>query len=82
MTGVQRLVRLIALCPLCHGCKHMGRSGIVLPADEFTRLRQHFATVNGIAYGDFHRILDEAGEQWLARDRVSWSQDLSAFLSG
>jgi hypothetical protein len=86
-TGVQRLVRLIALCPLCHQCKHMGRSGVVLPEAEFHRVLDHFARVNGwpprgqVTQDLFNAHYDATGEEWLRRNELSWTQDLSAFLA-
>jgi len=79
--GVQRLIRLIALCPQCHACKHMGRSVTVLPPQVLAGLVDHFVTVNGITQEQYLQASSEAMAEWNERNKLSWSQDLSAFLN-
>jgi hypothetical protein len=65
---VQRLVRLIALCPACHEVKHLGladkrgRQGAALA---------HLARVNGWTAADAEVVF----EQWAARSRHDWTLD-------
>ena len=67
---VQRLVRLIALCPACHEVKHFGLAG--------TRGRRgaalsHLARVNGWSVADADAYIEAAFEQWASRSRHEWT---------
>ena len=69
---VQRLVRLIALCPGCHEVKHVGlaemrgRRGAALA---------HLARVNGWSVADADAYIEAAFEQWASRSRHEWILD-------
>jgi len=83
--GVQRLVRLIALCPDCHGTKHLGFTRTVKGEAEYGRLLDHMVAVNGWGRGDnAQRMLDDvlraAEAEWERRNRIEWTQDLATFL--
>jgi len=72
-TKVQRLERLIALCPACHQVKHagfaskQGRLGAVVG-----QLRK----VNGWSFEDAELYLEAAFEQWSMRSRYQWTLDI------
>lgn len=72
--SVQRLVGLIALCPACHGVKHLGRSHVKGRGDEaidqLMKINQWSAT-QADAYIEL--VLDI----WKLRSRVPWRLDLS-----
>jgi hypothetical protein len=70
-SGVQRLVRLIALCPQCHACKHMGRSVTVLPPQVLADLVGHFLAVNGMTREQYQRATSEAMTKWEERNKLS-----------
>lgn len=69
---VQRLERLIALCPSCHEVKHFGlaetrgRRGAALV---------HLARVNGWSAADAETYVEAAFEQWASRSRREWILD-------
>ena len=80
--ATQRLVRLIALCPLCHRCKHMGRSYNVMTPEQFSEVRAHFMRVNGMRYPEeFDDYNAQVQEQWQYHNALNWSQDLSIILN-
>ena len=79
--GTQRLVGLIALCPDCHHCKHMGRSFNMMPPGEFRRLQRHFMRVNRMRETEFDEYSARIKETWQDRNSFTWSQDLTAFLN-
>lgn len=81
MNGLQRLLRLIALCPACHAAKHYGRSAIVRFPDGLRKLRQHMMSVNGCSEKELNLSLAEARRIWDERNRLEWSQDLSSFFT-
>lgn len=76
--GVQRLVRMIALCPACHEVKHIGLAGIKGRGDV---ARAHLAAVNGWTAAVASRYVDEAFAVWSARSGRAWSLDVSALAS-
>lgn len=72
-TGVQRLSRLIALCPLCHKGHHLGiarRLGM-LPA-----VKAQLLYVNGWTPAQMEREVQEAYEVWEQRCEMPWKVDL------
>jgi hypothetical protein len=76
--GVQRLVRMIALCPACHEVKHIGFAEIKGRGDV---ARAHLAAVNGWSAAVASRYVDEAFAVWSARSGRAWSLDVSALAS-
>jgi hypothetical protein len=78
--GVQRLIRIIALCPRCHQCKHMGRSRRTMPTHEYRKVIDHFLTVNGISIEKYYIHLAEVQSRTEYQLTLEWSQDLSKFI--
>jgi hypothetical protein len=80
----QRLVGLIALCPDCHGVKHLARTRLVSieqgdPSIYENALR-HLAAVNGWDDARVQAYLSEANELLQRREALgTWVQDFSAF---
>lgn len=72
---VQRLLRMIALCPACHEVKHIGLAGIKGRGDL---AREHLATVNGWTSAEASRYVDEAFAIWRLRSGQTWKLDISA----
>jgi len=77
-TGVQRLVRMIALCPACHEVKHIGLAGLKGRGDI---ARAHLAAVNGWTAEVAAQYVDEAFAVWRARSGRAWALDVSALAS-
>lgn len=76
--GVQRLVRMIALCPACHEVKHIGLAGI---KGRGNIAREHLAAVNGWTASAASQYVDQAFTLWRARSSREWSLDVSALAS-
>jgi hypothetical protein len=72
-TGVQTLVRMIALCPDCHQVKHFGLAEV---KGEGARARAHLARVNGWTLEQADAYLAEAFRVWAQRGQASWTLDL------
>lgn len=73
--GVQRLDRIMALCPMCHAVQHLGR------ANAHGQLRSavaHMAKVNGWSSQDAILMAEVAFEQWAQRSQRQWDLDLRA----
>jgi hypothetical protein len=76
--GIQRLVRMIALCPACHEVKHIGLAGLKGRGEVASA---HLAKVNGWASEVAARYVDEAFAIWRTRSSRTWSLDVSALVS-
>ena len=71
---VQKLVGLIALCPLCHQVKHIGRAmAIGKQAEAF----QHLATVNDWDHKQVIEHVAQEFETYKGRSKFSWILDIS-----
>jgi hypothetical protein len=76
--ATQRLIRLIALCPKCHECKHMGRSFRVMPRERFLEVVEHFRRVNEMTQQEYESYVSWNMGRWQYQNTLNWSQDLSA----
>lgn len=72
--GVQRLVRLVALCPPCHKCQHPGLAQI---NGEFEDCVKHYMKVNGVDEETARDDFREAFKEWSERNKTSWELDIS-----
>ena len=75
-TGVQELCGILALCPFCHKCHHLGiakRLGM-LPA-----VKQHMLQVNNWNTAQLDAAIVEAYELWEQQSAWPWVVDLSWF---
>lgn len=73
--GVQRLLRLIALCPACHEVQHFGRAQAI---GRGAQALAHLMKVNGWDEGTARAHVAEAFETWRRRNRIIWTLDLDA----
>lgn len=71
---IQRLVRLIALCPSCHEVKHIGLANVRGRGEKATA---HLARVNSWSIADAQLYIEGCFETWLRRSRHQWTLDLS-----
>ena len=72
---VQRLLRLVALCPACHAVKHMGFSGTIGRLDEALA---HLVAVNSWPAERAVAYTKAAFAQRLERSQHDWVLDLDA----
>jgi hypothetical protein len=75
---VQRLVRMIALCPACHEVKHIGLAGLKGRGEQASA---HLAKVNGWTPQATARYIDQAFAIWEERSGRTWSLDVSALAA-
>jgi len=75
---IQKLVRLIALCPQCHQVKHPGLANIKGKTDEVI---QQLIKVNKITKQQANDLLGNAFQEWERKSMYQWKIDLS-FLDG
>jgi hypothetical protein len=77
-TGVQRLVRMVALCPGCHEVKHIGLAGIKGRGEIAAA---HLSEVNGWTPQVAAVYIDQAFDVWIERSDRTWSLDVSALAA-
>lgn len=71
--NVQRLVRLIALCPACHEVKHFGLAQL---RGRQVQALAHLAVINGWSVETAREHLQRSGAEYQERSRVRWQLDL------
>jgi hypothetical protein len=71
---IQKLVRLVALCPACHEVKHIGLAGL---RGKGNAARAHLAKVNDWSMEDAGLYIEGCFEVWHRRSRHEWKLDLS-----
>ncbi|HEX8137985.1 MAG TPA: HNH endonuclease [Pyrinomonadaceae bacterium] len=71
---VQKLVRLLALCPACHEVKHIGLAHV---RGNQARAVAHLARVNGWSLSDASFYVEGCFELWHRRSCHQWTLDLS-----
>jgi 5-methylcytosine-specific restriction endonuclease McrA len=71
---VQRLDRMVALCPSCHEVKHYGRATRVGTAP---RAFEHLRRVNGWTEDEANAHIEEAWTEWERRSQHKWTLDLA-----
>src|SRR5713101_2941475 len=72
---VQNLAGFIALCEMCHHCKHMGLAGILANKgqSDFKKVIEHFMRVNQCSYEEFEAYKNEAFKIWAERSQYPWT---------
>lgn len=70
----QTLIGIMALCPLCHMCKHWGRSRSQGNEDMCI---EHIMQVNGWTLKRLYRHIQARMEQHQRRSLVQWTVDIS-----
>lgn len=78
---IQKLVRLIALCPSCHSVKHIGNS-LLRGVEEgtlshFQDALCHFQAVNVLTQKEATELLKDAFNIWEERNSHQWKCDVS-----
>lgn len=75
---VQRLDRLVALCPACHQVKH---AGFASKQGKLGEVVAQLVAVNGWGEADVELYLEAVFETWAARSRHQWTLDITVLQS-
>ena len=75
-TGVQALAGLMALCPFCHKCHHLG---IARRLGMLSEVKRHMLQVNSWSPQQLEQAIQEAYELWEQRSAWPWVVDLRWF---
>lgn len=71
---IQRLKKLIALCPTCHKVKHIGFAST---QNRGTMAAKHLAKINNWTKQDTDLYIEASFETWSQRSQFSWQIDLT-----
>lgn len=71
---IQKLERLIALCPNCHKVKHIG---LTTMNGELDLAIRHLMIVNKISEKEANSIIKKSFSIWKKRNQFDWSLDIS-----
>lgn len=69
---IQKLVRLIALCPACHEVKHIGFAKVKGREKEAT---EYLMKINNISENEADEYLKNVWEKWRDRNNYEWKLD-------
>jgi hypothetical protein len=75
---IQKLVRIVALCQLCHQSTHIGLAGI---NGKYEQAKEHLKKVRNFSEKEFLEHENNAWEIWRERNKIKWNLDLSLITS-
>ena len=72
---IQKLDRMIALCPSCHNVKHLGRAKVI---GQYQPAVSQLMKVNGWSREEVHKYEKEVFVKWSERSKHDWNLNLDA----
>lgn len=78
---IQKLAGFIALCPMCHHCKHLGKAGLLAAEGklDMEKVVEHFMRVNQCSREDYLAHKAEAFATWHKRNEYAWTTNLGKY---
>ena len=78
---IQKLEGFIALCEMCHHCKHMGKAALLAGAGklDIEKVIDHFMRVNQCSREVYEEHARRAWDTWKARSEHEWTTELGAY---
>ena len=70
---IQKLIRVIGLCPSCHAVKHYG---LQMVRNRDLIAKKHLKTINNWSYSECDEYIQEVFKKWEQRSRYNWILDL------
>lgn len=74
-THMQKLTRMIALCPACHNVKHLGRAQAI---GQYKVAMHHLCKTNKWTMEEARDYAVKVFNQWRERSRHQWKLDIRA----
>ena len=74
-TKKQKLMRIIALCKLCHSATHYGHS--LKKTKNILKLNEHIKKIKKIDDEELEEHINESFKIWKMRNKIKWELDLS-----
>lgn len=75
--GIQTLIDIWPLCPLCHQVKHLGRTRMHATPRQWARVIGHLQRVNAWPDWKVEKAVQLAFEIWELRSQTQWKLDVS-----
>lgn len=72
--GIQKLVGLVSLCPLCHKAKHIGLAEL---NGEYMLVLNHIQKVNKMSLKQASEFVAEAFQLWDEQSKYDWELDIT-----
>ena len=73
-TQTQKLIRIIALCKLCHSATHYGHSKRTKNMDK---INMHIKKINNYNDEELKNHIKESYDIWKSRNNIKWNLDFS-----
>lgn len=73
-TQTQKLVRIIALCKLCHSATHYGHSKRTKNMDK---INNHIKKINNYNEDELKEHIKDGYDIWKSRNKIKWNLDFS-----
>jgi len=73
-TKTQKLIRIIALCKLCHQATHYGHSKA---SKNINKINEHIKKIQNYNDNELKIHIDDAYKTWRERNKINWNIDLS-----
>lgn len=77
-TQTQKLIRIIALCKLCHSATHYGHSK---RSKNIDRINNHIKKINNYNDEELKNHIKESYDLWKNRNKIKWNLDFSILLN-
>ena len=77
-TKIQKLIRIIALCKLCHQATHYGHSKM---KKDIIKINEHIKKIRKINDEELNKHIEDAYEIWKERNKINWTIDLSIIIN-
>ena len=77
-TKTQKLIRIIALCRLCHAATHYGHSKRTKNIDK---INNHIKKINNYTEEELKEHIDKSYDIWKNRNKIKWILDFSILLN-
>ena len=78
---IQKLQGFIALCPMCHHCKHIGLAEILADQGklDFNQIIEHFMRVNQCSVEEYQAHSSQSWKTWRMRNNFQWTTELGSY---
>ena len=75
---IQKLVRIIALCKLCHSATHYGHSR---RTKNIEKINSHIKKINNYNDDELKTHIDNSYKIWKERNKIKWKLDFSILIN-
>jgi hypothetical protein len=77
-TQTQKLVRIIALCKLCHSATHYGHSK---RTKNIEKINNHIKKINNYNDEELQEHINSSYSLWKERNKIKWNLDFSILIN-